>query len=158
MIYDKMEHLQGYLPKELRKPVAAFLSRVKGLPPGCYEVAGDVVYANVHEYETSTPEACKVEAHDKYIDIQATLEGAEGITVYERGKLKEKVPYNAEKDVTIYEAEQGALLAHTENLPGYFTILKPEEAHRPQENVAGYGKVRKFVIKMRVNAMSTEGC
>ena len=150
MIYDKLENLQSYLPEELHEPVAAFLAKVKDLPPGRYEVAGEAAYAKVHEYATGEPKDCKVEAHDRYIDIQATLDGAEGITVYEREKLREKIPYDAKRDVVIYEAEPGTLLAHTENVPGYFTFLKPEEAHRPQENVAGYGKVRKFVIKVRV--------
>lgn len=150
MIYDKLEHLTSYLREDLQEPVAKFLAKVRDLPVGRYDVAGEAAYAKVHEYETSIPEECKVEAHDRYIDIQATLAGAEGISVYERRKLKEKVPYDAEKDVVIYEAEPGALLAHTENVPGYFTFLKPEEAHRPQENAAGCGKVRKFVIKVRV--------
>ena len=150
MIYDRLENLMDYLREDLREPVADFLAKVKDLPVGRYEVAGEAAFAKVHEYETSAPEDCKVEAHDKYIDIQATLTGAEGITVYERKKLREKIPYNTEKDVVIYEAEPEAVLAHTENLPGYFTFLKPEEAHRPQETVMGHGKVRKFVIKVKV--------
>ena len=150
MIYDKLENLTGYLREDLRKPVAEFLEKVKDLPVGRYEVAGEAAFAKVHEYNTSAPEDCKIEAHDKYIDIQATLIGAEGITVYERKQLTERNPYDAEKDVVIYETKADAKLSHTENLPGYFTFLKPEEAHRPQENVAGYGKVRKFVIKVRV--------
>lgn len=150
MIYDKLDNLTSYLREDLRKPVAEFLKKVKDLPVGRYEVAGEAAFARVHEYDTSMPEDCKIEAHDKYIDIQATLTGAEGITVYERAQLTAKKTYDAEKDVVIYETKADAKLAHTENLPGYFTFLKPEEAHRPQEKVAGYGKVRKFVIKLRV--------
>lgn len=150
MIYDKLEKLQEYLPEDLREPVEAFLAKVKDLPPGRYEVAGEKAYAKVHEYATSEPEDCKVEAHDKYIDIQATLTGAEGITVYEREKLQIKAPYNPDKDAVYFEPDTKAQRAHTDNLPGWFTWLEPQEAHRPQENVVGYGRVRKFVIKVRV--------
>ena len=150
MIHDRLENLPRYLREDLRGPAEEFLKKVNELPVGRSDVAGDAAYAKVHEYATSEPEKCKVEAHDKYIDIQATLYGAEGITVYERGKLKEKTEYDGEKDVTMYEPDKRSETARTVNREGYFTMLRPDEAHRPQENVEGYGKVRKFVIKVRV--------
>ena len=150
MIYDRLDNLTNYLRKELHQPVLNFLSRVRELPPGRYEVAGEAAYAKVHEYATSEPEDCKIEAHDKYIDIQATLTGAEGITVYARERLQIKAPYNPDKDAMYFEPDTKAQRAHVDNLPGWFTWLEPQEAHRPQENVEGYGKVRKFVIKVRV--------
>lgn len=150
MIYDKLESLTNYLADDLKKPVAAFLAKAATLPVGRYEVAGDKAYAMVHEYATHAPETCNIEAHDAYIDIQATIEGAEGITVYDRSRLREKTPFDPAKDEVCYMPNDKAERAHTINRKGWFTLLRPEEAHRPQEDVEGYGRVKKFVIKVRV--------
>lgn len=151
MIYDRLEHLTDYLADDLKAPVAAFLEKAATLPVGRYDVAGEKAYAMVHAYATHAPETCNVEAHDKYIDIQATLEGAEGITVYDRKALKTHIPYDETKDVAFYKQDGEARLAHTVNRKGYFTMLQSDEAHRPQECAGGFDKVKKFVIKVRVN-------
>lgn len=151
MVYAKITDLSKYLDKDVYQQVESFLKQVsEDLPDGEYPIKGDSVYARVMSYSTSLPKECKIEAHDKYIDIQATIVGAEGISVYERDRLREKIPYDAEKDVVFFETEGALANAHTENVPGFFTMLYPEEAHRPQERVRNVDRVKKFVIKVAV--------
>ena len=151
MVYAKIADLSKYLDKDIYKQLETFLKQVsENMPDGEYPIKGDSVYARVMSYSTSSPEECKIEAHDQYIDIQATIVGAEGISVYERDSLREKIPYDTEKDVVFFETEEALPNAHTENVPGYFTMLYPEEAHRPQERVRNVDKVKKYVIKVAV--------
>lgn len=151
MIYDKIEKLQEYLEEDVYQQIENFIKQIgEGLPEGTYPIMGDRVFASVMSYPTNLPEECKIEAHNKYIDIQVTLVGAEGISVYGRDSLKEKVSYDAEKDVAFYETEGALANAHTENIPGYFTMLYPEDAHRPQERIRNVDRVKKYVIKVAV--------
>ena len=50
---------------------------LKTLEPGKYEIMGDNVFANVHEYNTLPVEEKKFEAHDKFFDIQCLVDGVE---------------------------------------------------------------------------------
>lgn len=108
----------------------------------------DKIYARVMSYDTLEPANCKIEAHDKYIDIQGTIIGAEGISVYNRELIPAITEYNQEKDVTLFDATDKDIIAHTHNIHGYFTMLFFNEAHRPKERVVGYRNVKKFVIKV----------
>ncbi len=151
MIYGKTEDILRYIPTEYVQVIELFLSTVSpDMEEKKYELFGHKVYAKVMSYNTPMPETCKIEAHDQYIDIQSTIFGAEGISVFDREKLSEKVPYNEEKDVVLFEYSPDALLARTINKQGYFTMLYPNEAHRPQEYIDGYGTVKKFVIKIHI--------
>ena len=149
MVYARIDELKNYLEPTIYSKVKIFLEEInEDMPEGKYPIWDDRVFARVMSSETSLPEKCKIEAHDKYIDIQATIIGAEGISVYERKALTESVPYNIEKDVVLFEQQKAEVYAHTINIPGYFTMLYPEDAHRPQERVRNIGRVKKFVIKV----------
>jgi len=151
MIFSKLSNLSQYLEHDVYVEVKRFLEQVnENMPDGRYEIWGDKVYARVMSYNTGLPEECKIEAHNKYIDIQATIVGAEGIGVYEREQLSEKGAYQQDKDVVFFEGTGAKMIAHTVNIPGYFTMLFPEDAHRPQERVLEIEKVKKFVIKVAV--------
>ena len=151
MIYSKLDKLQNYLDDDIYEKVKIFLDQVsEDMPEGKYEIWDDKVYARVMSYSTSLPDVCKIEAHDKYIDIQATITGAEGISVYERKCLVENTAYDFDNDVAFFETKGANVIANTVNLPGYFTMLLPEDAHRPQERVCGMDRVKKFVIKVAV--------
>jgi YhcH/YjgK/YiaL family protein len=99
-------------------------------------------------YGTKTVSDCKIEAHNVYVDIQSTITGAEGISVFDRAECRTSVAYSVADDVELFAPV--APIAHTDNLPGYFTLLFPWEAHRPQERVKGFELVKKFVIKAKV--------
>lgn len=151
MVYSKLDKLHKFIPEKYVGMINEFL---KSISPDMKETTtwldGESLFAKVMSYSTPAPEQCKIEAHDKYIDIQATITGAEGISVFERNQLKCEEDSLREQDLAFFEYNPNAYRGRTVNLPGYFTMLFPEDAHRPQEYVEGYGEVKKFVIKMKV--------
>ena len=152
MILDKLINLKKYLPQDCISQVTAFLNSLSpDMAEGRYEIMGERVFAKVMSYATLPKEECAIEAHDRYIDIQATLTGAEGIDIFQRSLLTVKTPYDETNDTIFFESENAVPYAGNVNLPGYFSMIFPEEAHRPQERVAGQSDfVKKFVIKVEV--------
>ena len=149
MVYDKIESLRDYInTTDYNLIDSYFLSFITSdMEERIYPIDGDRIYARVMSYDTKDPSICKLEAHDKYIDIQCTITGAEGIDIYDRSQLSISEPYNLEKDVAFFEKKTEALLSHTNNYEGYFTLLMPDEAHAPQQRVGDISRVKKFVIK-----------
>lgn len=154
MIHDKIENLNRLISISDYELIRdSFLDKISpSMEEHVYPIDGDRIYAKVMSYDTKEPRLCKLEAHDKYIDIQCTIIGAEGIDVYDRSKLTISETYNPEKDVVFYEKRADALHAHTDNLEGYFTLLMPNEAHAPQQRVGDISRVKKFVIKYAVKS------
>lgn len=151
MVYAKFEDIYKYIDKDVYEKIENFLNSIyEDMPEGMYEISGSRIYARVMSYETSPAEVCKIEAHNKYIDIQATILGAEGISVFDRSKLIESQTYDEQNDVVFYCEKPDMAKGHCDNIPGYFTLLYPEDAHRPQEKILGIDKVKKFVIKIAV--------
>lgn len=151
MIHDRLINLKQYLSDELYTTVQGFLERVsEEIPEGEYRLKGKEVYAKVMSYPTCPEETCQIEAHRKYIDIQATILGAEGISVFRKDDLQVKVEYDERSDVAFFEKDVVDPYIKCRNVPGYFTLLYPWEAHRPQERIDEKGSVKKIVIKIRM--------
>ncbi len=151
MIYDKLDQLSRYISKEDFEKIKIFLEQVNpDMEERRYEIDGDRIYANVESYNTKPLCDCRVEAHNKYIDIQAGITGAERVGVYRRSELETIDEYCIEKDVIHFNINKAVEVAHTTNSAGYFTILYPEEAHSPKQKAEGFDKVKKFVIKLHI--------
>lgn len=150
MVIDRIENLKKYIQENDMKKIQAFLNKLSPeMEEGQYEIDGDNIYARVMSYNTSRRKDCKIEAHDLYIDIQSTLVGSEGIDVFHREELNEKISYNEIKDVRMYD-ESNRQYVTVDNLPNYFSMLFPEEAHRPQISLdEKCNVVKKFVIKIK---------
>jgi len=115
------------------------------MEPGKIILEGDQLYISIMDVEGKVPEAAKMEAHKKYIDIQVVIRGIEtmGWTAIERC-THEIDPYNPEKDIVFYTDKPTANV--TVN-PGEFVIFFPEDAHAP---CIGKGTIRKAVVKVLV--------
>ena len=151
MVCSELCNLHKYVTEEKFAKIKAFLDSVnEDMEEKRYDIDGDAIYARVMSYDTPQPMDCKIEAHNKYIDIQASIVGAEGISVFDRKQLTENQAYSQEKDIALFDYDENALRARTIDVPGYFTMLFPEDAHRPQEFVKGFGRVKKFVIKIKL--------
>lgn len=151
MVHDQLIYLKHYISDELYGIVQRFLEKVsEETPEGEYTLKGKKVFARVMSYSTSQEETCQIEAHKKYIDIQATISGAEGISIFKQEGLQAKTQYDDVSDVTFFEKDEVNPYIRCENIPGYFTLLYPWEAHRPQERIDEKGFVKKFVIKVRM--------
>ena len=111
---------------------------------GVHELDGRTIYANVQERGLKTKEEAKLEVHDKYIDIQILIAGAdEAFGWADRSALTQpKDAFNAEKDIQFFlDAPQTYYTLR----PGQFTILFPEDAHAP---LVGEGNIRKVILKV----------
>ena len=149
MIYDKVENYKNY---KLGKAWDEALSFISGLTEESeerrYELSSGM-FAIVMAYPTISPKTAVLESHLKYIDIQATITGAEGIEWFATEDLSVKEPYDLERDVIFYDYPENAP-AYTSNIPGYFTLLFPSDAHMPQLDIKNIGKVKKVVVKIPV--------
>lgn len=111
---------------------------------GVHELDGRTIYANVQERPLKSREEAKLEVHDKYIDIQILLSGAEEAFGWsDRSTLREpKEAFNAEKDIQFFLDKPQTYYTLR---PGQFTILLPEDAHAP---LVGEGTIRKVILKV----------
>ncbi|MDO4759011.1 MAG: YhcH/YjgK/YiaL family protein [Rikenellaceae bacterium] len=112
--------------------------------PGKQELDGKNIVANVQVRGLKTKEEAKLEVHDKYIDIQIHIAGAdEAFGWADRSTLKQpKEAFNAEKDIQFFDDEPQTYVTLR---PGQFTILMPEDAHAP---LVGEGEIRKVILKV----------
>ncbi|MGN0426470.1 MAG: YhcH/YjgK/YiaL family protein [Agathobacter sp.] len=125
---------------------------LKGLNLASLEVGKYVVdddfYYMIQEYETQDISQCKMESHDKWIDIQWIISGVEAIETTDVSRLKVTVPYNPEKDITFFETP--AVMQHNVLTEGSYVVLYPENGHMPKVAVEGSVHVKKCVAKIRV--------
>lgn len=119
---------------------------------GWHDLGIDDVRLRVMTYDTKTREEAKYEAHRKTIDIQYTIDGAEGIEFTTTESLSPRETYNPEKDVQIFETPKMSE-GRVENVPGRFSIFYPEDAHLPQLHVPKYGRVKKLVVKIPMRSI-----
>ena len=151
MIHDRLEHIGLYLPEASRGLIANFLSDIHAdMPEGRTDLDGNTVYARIMSYPTKLAADCTIEAHDVYVDIQFTLIGGEGIGIFPRAELRETAADKG-KDFHTFALGMQPFLS-VANLPGWFTMLFPHEAHRPQESLDGNcSVVKKGVIKIKMD-------
>lgn len=136
-VFNKaIEHIQFVLEKQKYEE-------------GITEIMGRDMYARIMSYPLKTREAARYEAHKDYIDIQATLIGAEGMEWCPLGLLSPKTEYNSDKDVTFFELPQNPR-GRIDVFPGQFALFFPEDVHMPQLIVENCdSSVVKIVIKIR---------
>lgn len=150
MIHDKIENLLTYIPKNKHTAVSEFIKQISiEMAEGIYDIDGKDIYANIMSYETKLQSDCAIEAHDKYIDIQFTLIGEEGISVYPREELK-CISKDSARDVYTFEIADCRPQIQICNRAGWFSLIETNEAHRPQESInEKCAVVKKGVIKIK---------
>jgi len=157
MVNSKLTNLSKYLPSDVWEKIERFLFGInQSTPDAYYPIDGDRVFARVMSYSVRNKEDCKIEAHNRYVDIQSTIIGAEGIDIFERKCLDVIESYKSEDDVMFF-ADPGKLpYVSVVNNPGYFTMLFPEEAHRPMLKTEIHNTdepIKKFVIKVEATIL-----
>ncbi len=147
---DKREFAMQYFKNRERWNKAfLFLNSqdLTALDPGRYELEGEDLYANVEEYVTRDEEVTKYEAHKKYADIQYLVTGEERIGVAPLDKTTITAPYNSEIDASFSETSSDNYRIAR---PDRFFIFFPDDAHRPGVKSGENQKVRKVVVKVRI--------
>lgn len=147
-IFDTIENCDKYAALNPRFAKAfEFLKRknLSSLPCGKYDIIPDECWATVQDAQLHTFDSARLEAHRKYIDIQAPLTGPElfGYKVMDRRELT--FPFDAEKDCVLFEGEMEKRTLE----PGEFAIFfPPDGAHAPCCTEEGFHLHRKLVIKV----------
>ena len=119
---------------------------------GAYDLGVGGAVVRVMEYDTKPPEQARFEGHRTMVDLQYTIEGAEGIEIAPSDRLTPDGDYDADKDVQFFHAPS-LPEARVENVEGRFCILFPHDAHRPQLRVGAIPKVRKLVVKIPLSSL-----
>ena len=104
MIIDKIENSELYKSLHPRFDKAfefIYKTDFSQLADGKYEIENDDIFAMVQEYNTKDKTEAKLEAHQKYIDIQYIHSGVELIGV---AAFKDQVPISNDpkKDIAFY--------------------------------------------------------
>jgi YhcH/YjgK/YiaL family protein len=126
-----------------------------GQPLGIDKMEGDLLFANLHEYDTKELSDCKWEAHKVTIDLQVVLSGGELIDFLPESELVQKGGYDAEKERWLYEPAASASQIHL--TAGRFAVFWPGEPHRPQIRDASNAGVIKVVFKINQALFSESG-
>lgn len=122
-----------------------------GLPLGEHVIDGKNMFANYHEATLLPREEGTYEAHRDYIDVHYCLAGGEIIEWARVETLTPTMPYDAEKDYTLYAVPPHAstcLMA-----PKSFAIFFPGEAHMPKIKDGKNAAVRKVVVKIKTDLL-----
>ena len=95
--------------------------------------------------KTREASLAKFECHNKNIDIQVCIHGAETMGWKPRSRCAQpQGGYNEEKDVQYYQDTPDTFFQLTN---GQFAIFFPEDVHAP---MIGEGTIRKLVIKVKI--------
>ena len=119
----------------------------EGIAPGIYPLKGELMFANVHSYDTKPRHDCRYESHRRYIDLQFGRAGSEWIEWHATADLQPMDDYNAAKDV-IHWAPPPKPNGLVRLGPGNFAIFFPEDGHMPKLSTDSDNRVEKIVIKI----------
>ncbi|MCW8802970.1 MAG: YhcH/YjgK/YiaL family protein [Ignavibacteriaceae bacterium] len=150
MIIDKIENAKIYydLSDRIKKSFDYITQTdLKELQPGKYEIEGENIFALISEYETKTKSEGKLEAHRKYIDVQYVISGEElmGSAPLVNQKILEL--YKEGNDIIFFTGDK----SFTKVSAGMFVIFFPEDVHMPGICVENKTRVKKLVIKVKVD-------
>lgn len=154
MIYGQITNInaeKGMFSSKVQRGLEFILnSDFTRLAVGRYEIDGENIYATVADYETE-PKGHKLpEAHRRYIDIQYVAAGEEYIGCSFLSKGNELLDdYNQEKDLAFYKNAVNEI--DVKLYPAVYAILSPSDVHRPGCASGLPGKVRKVVVKIKVD-------
>ena len=127
---------------------------VASLAPGRHEIAGDLCWANVQDADLVPHGERKLEAHRRYVDVQAPLTGPETIGFATMDAAALALPFDVEHDFVLFDGPSEPVTLH----PGEFAVfLPPLGAHAPCCRAqGGPARIRKVVVKILLSAAGVE--
>lgn len=149
MILDVLENASRYLPlAQGFEQAFVFLSRadLQELPVGRHEIDGDRVFALVAKDSGRQKSDALLETHEKYIDIQFVLSGADDMGWKAKAGCRQPTAdYNPETDVQFFADQPDAFIPTP---GGVFAIFFPEDAHMP---MISSGQLHKVIVKIAID-------
>ena len=130
------------------KKAFAFLKRkdLAELKVGRYEIDGDNCWAMVQQVKLTPIEGAKIEAHRRYVDIQAPITGPETLGLFTMDEAHRALPFDEEGDFVLFDGRSEPRTLQ----PGEFAIFfPPDGAHAPGHSSNGERMIRKVVIKVK---------
>jgi YhcH/YjgK/YiaL family protein len=151
MIFSELlhwRHIPGFKDHPIWTTAFDWLEQNSALAAeGVHTLGQDGFFARVMRYPLKERKAILYESHRQTIDIQYTLEGAEGIEFNFAHDLEPLHDYSHKDDVEHFTtpAQRAAWI---ENSKGRFVIFFPGEPHMPQLATATIHAVHKVVVKI----------
>ena len=115
------------------------------LPNGKHPIDGDNLWVNITDSPMRTAAEARFEVHNKYVDIQIPLSGAEQYGIKQRTLCTQPIgTFNEQDDYLLFDdpveeiktVEQDGLI-----------VFEPDTAHAP---LIGQGTIHKAIFKVRV--------
>lgn len=147
MIIDDLKNLKNYESvNPLFPKVIEFLKNndLNTMEPGKYDIEGKDLFVNVTVAKGKTPDQAVIETHNKMIDIQIPITGAETFGYTPRENLP-AAEYNAEKDIT--KIPDLAAESYITCQPGMMAIFFPQDGHAPC--ITGAPEIKKAIFKVK---------
>jgi YhcH/YjgK/YiaL family protein len=149
MIFDKIENCKLY--ENISPLINKAFDYIKTtdfskIEIGKHSIEGDDLFAIVQEYETKNDFDAKLEAHQKYIDVQYIISGEEMIGVEPLLEQKQFREYDSENDYALYD-DNCSFIKIAEK---QFMILFPQDLHKPGIKINTVAPVRKVVVKVKI--------
>lgn len=113
---------------------------------GTHEIDGKVLFVNIVEYTTTTPEERFWEAHREYLDIHVMLDGPERIDLNFIENMDQK-EFQPESDFLPLEGEPNS---HVVLHSGDFLICYPHDAHRTAVKIDEPKAIKKAIFKVKL--------
>ena len=145
-LYGKYDYLDPKFQKAL-----LFLKKTdfSSLSEGKIEIDGDDIFAEVQEYTTKPAEECRFESHRKYFDIQYIAEGEEYFGYVPLSELEKDTGYDKSRDLEFYKMPAVSGRIHLKK--GDFAVVSPDDGHQPRCIGESPCKVKKIVVKVKVD-------
>lgn len=134
---------------EFKRAFKIILDTPADQPDGATDFDG--IKRMVQSYQTRAAAEKRMEAHEKYIDIQYVAEGEEKFFFADKKTLKITEPYNAEKDVEFYDSadfEKSESAEASVLKAGEFAVFFPDDAHKPSLHTDKQHAVKKILLKI----------
>ncbi len=151
MIVDTFENAaRYYMLHPAMEMMLDFLENttIEDFKEGKTELSGSDVFVNGINKPTKPEEEAIWESHEKYIDVHYLLEGKEIIKFAEEDEMTGDVPYDEEKDRTLFKGSNGYRVHFPK---GGFVIFFPGEIHKAMVADGIPTTVKKLVGKIAVD-------
>ncbi|MFI3314983.1 MAG: YhcH/YjgK/YiaL family protein [Rikenellaceae bacterium] len=147
MIIDSLSNYKAYcsINPNFEKAIDYVLSNISTIENGRYEIDGDRAFVMIVEATLKEVSDAKLEAHNKYIDIQIPFTNPESFGVKARELCQsQSADFDNDNDIIFYEDAPSSIITVT---PSEFVIFFPSDGHAP---LIGCGSTRKAIIKVAV--------
>lgn len=156
MIHDSLDNWTCYFQDPISETIKSeIISAIESKKDFEKDIIPGELLIRTMSYDLHPEKSDKliIESHKHLIDIQFSIEGCERIDVFDVNQLNQ-LSYSEEADFFTYKADPNPqVIIH--NQPGYFSILFPQDAHRPKMLCGDAKYVQKGVVKMSTNIYET---